>query len=87
MDTRVTVLGHLQRGGAPSAADRILAIRFGVYAVELAAKKQFGRLVVLKGQELSDIPYSDLPVFQRRKILENDEVLKAAEGINICLGR
>ncbi len=87
MDIRVTVLGHIQRGGPPNPVDRLLATRFGVYAVELALKKQFGRLVVLKGQKLSDIAYKDLPVYQRRKIAENDEMLTAAEGIDICLGR
>lgn len=87
MDIRVTVLGHLQRGGAPSAADRIIASRFGVYAVNLAAKRQFGRLVVLKGQQLSDISYSEMPQYQRRKILLDDEILKTAEAIQICLGR
>lgn len=87
MDIRVTVLGHLQRGGPPNAVDRILATRFGVYATELAAKKQYGRLVVLRGQELTDIPYKDVPMYQRRTILPSDEILKTAEGIDICLGR
>ncbi len=87
MDIRVTVLGHLQRGGAPNSADRILATRFGVYATELAAKKQYGRLVVLRGQELADIQYKDIQRYQRRTILPSDEILKTAEGIDICLGR
>jgi len=87
MDIRVTVLGHLQRGGSPNAEDRIIATRFGVYAVDLAAKNQFGRLVVLKGQELTDIPYNEVPIYQRRKLLPTDEILKAAENIKICLGR
>ncbi len=87
MDIRVTVLGHLQRGGSPSPSDRIIATRFGVYAVDLAAQKKFGRLVVLKGKDLSDIAYDDLRVFERRKIQASDEILKAAESISICLGR
>lgn len=87
MDTRVTVLGHLQRGGSPNASDRILATRFGVHAIELIAKKKFGRLVVLKGQTLSDLPFEEIPSFERRKLSSNDEVLRAAESINICLGR
>lgn len=87
MDIRVTVLGHLQRGGPPNAEDRIIATRFGVYAVDLAAKNQFGRLVVFRGQGLTDIPYNEVPVYQRRKLLPNDEILKAAESIKTCLGR
>lgn len=87
MDIRVTVLGHLQRGGPPNADDRILATRFGVYAVDLAAKNKFGRLVVFRGQALSDIPYDEILAFKRRKLSADDEILKAAESIKICLGR
>jgi 6-phosphofructokinase 1 len=87
MDIRVTVLGHLQRGGKPNAIDRILATRFGSYAVDLLSKNKFGRLVVLKGQEISDIGLDGLPLYQRRKILPNDEILRTAENISICLGR
>jgi len=46
-DVRVTVLGHVQRGGSPSPFDRILATRFGVHAVDLVAKRQYGRMVCL----------------------------------------
>lgn len=87
MDIRVTVLGHLQRGGKPNAADKILATRFGTYAIDLISKNKFGRLVVLKGQEISDIALDTMPMYQRRKISLEDEILKTAENINICLGR
>lgn len=87
MDVRVTVLGHLQRGGSPCPEDRILATRFAVYAVDLALKKRFNRLVVLKGQQVSDTPYSEVSRFQRRKLLPSDEILRAAEAISVCLGR
>lgn len=87
MDIRVTVLGHLQRGGPPNAADRIIATRFASYAVDLAAKNKFGRLVVLKGQEISDMSYNDMPMYQRQKIELTDQILQTAENINICLGR
>jgi phosphofructokinase-like protein len=58
-DTRVTQLGHLQRGGSPNAADRILATRFGVAAVGLAAAGGWGRMVALRGNEVVDIPLSE----------------------------
>jgi ATP-dependent phosphofructokinase / diphosphate-dependent phosphofructokinase len=58
-DTRVTQLGHLQRGGSPNAADRILATRFGVAAVALAAAGGWGRMVALRGSEVVDIPLSE----------------------------
>jgi ATP-dependent phosphofructokinase / diphosphate-dependent phosphofructokinase len=54
-DTRVTQLGHLQRGGSPNAADRILATRFGVAAVGLAAAGGWGRMVGLRGSDIVDI--------------------------------
>lgn len=57
-EVRVTVLGHIQRGGSPSAFDRILATRLGVKAVELVKAKQFGRMVILKGNQIESIPIS-----------------------------
>ncbi|PIQ82100.1 MAG: 6-phosphofructokinase [Candidatus Omnitrophica bacterium CG11_big_fil_rev_8_21_14_0_20_64_10] len=51
-ETRVTVLGHIQRGGSPSAFDRVLGTRFGVRAVELALEGEFGMMVSLKGNEI-----------------------------------
>jgi 6-phosphofructokinase 1 len=58
-ETRVSVLGHLQRGGSPTAFDRILGTRFGVKAVELVKKKKFGRMVTLAGNKISDVPISE----------------------------
>ena len=55
-EVRVTVLGHIQRGGSPTAFDRILATRLGVKAVELVKKQQFGRMVVLRGSQIQSIP-------------------------------
>lgn len=87
METRVTVLGHLQRGGAPNAADKLLATRFGIHAVELAAKKAFNRLVVLKNGAINDISYKEVPAHARRKLSLDDDVLRAAESIGISIGR
>lgn len=55
-ETRVTVLGHLQRGGSPTAFDRILGTRFGVKAVELVNQKKFGQMVSLQGNKIVDVP-------------------------------
>jgi len=55
-ETRVTVLGHLQRGGAPSASDRVLGTRFGVAAFKLVEKNRYGRMVSLSGNEVIDVP-------------------------------
>ncbi len=58
-ETRVSVLGHIQRGGSPTAFDRILGTRFGVKAVELVKNKKFGRMVALNGNKIIDVPIED----------------------------
>ena len=55
-ETRVTVLGHIQRGGSPTAFDRILGTRFGVRAVELAINGEFGNMVSLQGNKIVTVP-------------------------------
>lgn len=54
-ETRVTVLGHIQRGGSPTAFDRVLSTRFGVAAIELVNKKDFGKMVCLQGNEIKSV--------------------------------
>ena len=54
-ETRVTTLGYVQRGGAPSAFDRVLATRFGIAAVDLVQKGSFGRMVSLQGNHVTDV--------------------------------
>ena len=56
MRRRSVNLGHTQRGGTPSAYDRMLATRYGVAAIDLVHAGKFGRLVVLKGTQITDIP-------------------------------
>ena len=58
-ETRSVNLGHTQRGGTPTAYDRMLATRYGVAAIDLVHGEKFGRLVVLKGTEIMDIPIED----------------------------
>jgi phosphofructokinase-like protein len=58
-ETRSVNLGHTQRGGTPSAYDRMLATRYGVAAIDLVHAGKFGRLVVLKGTEITDIPLEE----------------------------
>jgi 6-phosphofructokinase 1 len=55
-ETRVSVLGHIQRGGSPTAFDRILGTRFGVKAVELVENKDFGKMVSLSGTKIIAVP-------------------------------
>ncbi|MFA5410313.1 MAG: 6-phosphofructokinase [Candidatus Omnitrophota bacterium] len=58
-ETRVSVLGHIQRGGTPTAFDRVLGTRFGVKAVELIKNKKFGRMVALSGNKIIDVPIEE----------------------------
>lgn len=58
-ETRVTVLGHVQRGGSPTAFDRLLGLRFGVKAVELILAATFGKMVSLKGNDIKSVDLSE----------------------------
>lgn len=58
-ETRVTVLGHIQRGGSPTAFDRVLGTRFGISAVELVLQKKFGHMVSLQGRNIVPVLLSD----------------------------
>jgi 6-phosphofructokinase 1 len=58
-ECRVTVLGHLQRGGTPTVFDRVLATRYGVAAVELIKRGQFGHMVALRGTAITSVPLED----------------------------
>ena len=58
-ETRVTVLGHLQRGGTPTAFDRVLGTRFGIAAIDLVHAGDFGKMVSLQGNEIVAIPLAD----------------------------
>ena len=70
IETRVVTLGHLQRGGAPSAYDRVLGTRLGVHAARLALNSRFGRMVALRGMGIVDEPLSEAVGTQRTLDLE-----------------
>ena len=58
-ETRVTVLGHVQRGGSPTPRDRVLATRFGLKAFELVEAGTFGQMAALQGDEIVSVPLAD----------------------------
>jgi ATP-dependent phosphofructokinase / diphosphate-dependent phosphofructokinase len=58
-ETRVTVLGHVQRGGSPTPRDRVLATRFGLKAADLVEERRFGRMAALHGDTIVDVPLED----------------------------
>jgi 6-phosphofructokinase 1 len=76
IDTRVTILGHVQRGGTPTAYDRVLATRFGVKAVDMVVNGEFGKMAALKGSEI--VPVSLEEVAKGRKIV-NMELYEIAK--------
>jgi ATP-dependent phosphofructokinase / diphosphate-dependent phosphofructokinase len=58
-ETRVAVLGHIQRGGTPTAFDRVLGTRFGIAALKLVEEKKFGHMVSLQGDQITSVPLKD----------------------------
>jgi len=86
MDIRVTVLGHLQRGGSPSTFDRCLGSRFGVKAVELIEMGAFGQMACLKGRHITSVPIEDA-VRSLNLIDPAGEMVRHAEALGIMLGR
>jgi len=79
------VLGHIQRGGTPSPFDRILSTRFGVAAVELIAKGDFGRMVCLRGGAIQSVPIADA-VGAMKCVDPQGEMVRTARAIGVCFG-
>ena len=67
-ETRVTILGHVQRGGTPVAFDRVLATRFGVAAMDAVAGSRFGAMVSLHGTQIVEVPLQE--ALQEPKLLD-----------------
>lgn len=85
VETRVTILGHLLRGGIPTPADRLLATRFGVAAAEQLAKRNFGQMVALRGNEIVTVPIKDI-AGKTRNVPLDSPYLSIARSTGICLG-
>jgi ATP-dependent phosphofructokinase / diphosphate-dependent phosphofructokinase len=84
-ETRVTVLGHVQRGGQPSAQDRLLAAAFGVHAVELIKAGKYDRMVAWTNRKVIDVPIGE--AIRHYQAVETDGALVlTARGLGICLG-
>ncbi len=85
IETRLTVLGHLQRGGSPTAFDRWLATRYGAASVRLAASKKFGRMVSLQNGVIKDVTIAEAISKPKRVWIDGDGVT-TARNIGICFG-
>ena len=84
-ETRVTVLGHVQRGAEPTHRDRLIASAFGVYAVDLIAKERFNRIVVWQNRGVTDIDLDSI-AGQSKTVSEDDPLIKVAQGLGIYVG-
>ena len=86
IESRATVLGHIQRGGTPTAHDRVLSARYGYAAVELAMRGGFGRMVTLQGDEISDVSLEDVIAKHTENVEPDGELVKVAKAMGVCFG-
>ncbi len=100
LTARCTVLGYMQRGGSPTSFDRVLSTKYGAKAMELALEGKFNVLTVIKNGKLDYVPLEDVvgnnkkvgavsgntPESNLRKVTMNDDLVKTARSIGICLG-
>ncbi|MCE9542737.1 MAG: 6-phosphofructokinase [Verrucomicrobia bacterium] len=84
-ETRVCVLGHLQRGGDPTTLDRILGTRFGVKAVQLAKEERFGTMVSYQNYEVLDVPIADA-VHRLKRVPPSSQLVETARAVGISFG-
>jgi ATP-dependent phosphofructokinase / diphosphate-dependent phosphofructokinase len=84
-DVRVTILGHIQRGGTPSPFDRLLCTRFGVAATELLAQEQFGRMVCLQGGRVASVTIEEA-LRAPKRVDPDGEMVRAARATGTCFG-
>jgi phosphofructokinase-like protein len=85
-EVRTTLLGHVQRGGSPTAFDRVLATRFGHAAAQLALQQRFGRMVALQADRCVDVPLEAV-AGGTRKVPADHDLVSAARGLGVCLGQ
>ncbi len=85
MEVRVTVLGHIQRGGSPSPFDRILSTRFGAAAVEAIAAGKFGHMVALRAPDIVTVPIAEA-VANPRRVDPRGQMVQAARAVGIAFG-
>jgi 6-phosphofructokinase 1 len=85
VETRSVVLGHLQRGGTPTPADRVLALRYGAEAVRLASAGQWGRVVSWQAPRMTSVPLTEV-LGRPRSVPLDDDAIATARDFGICLG-
>ena len=84
-ESRLTILGHLQRGGTPTAADRVLATWLGTDCVRILKEEQYGVMLAVQGQEIRPVPLEE--VSGKKKFVPADHPLvKSARLVSTCFG-
>jgi 6-phosphofructokinase 1 len=84
-DMRVTVLGHVQRGGSPSSFDRVLATRYGIAAAELVAAEEFGKMVALRNGEIVSVDIADV-AGPPSLVDPQSQIVCQARDMGVCFG-
>ncbi len=84
-EVRISVLGHIQRGGSPSPYDRVLATRFGVAAVDLIAEGKYGKMVALRGDSIVAVDVADA-IGKLKTVRPDGELVRAARAVGIGFG-
>jgi 6-phosphofructokinase 1 len=85
LESRVTILGYLQRGGTPSAADRLLATRLGTACADLINQGQFGVMVAARGDQAEPVPLVDVAGY--KKLVPADHPwVNSAKRLGTCFG-
>jgi 6-phosphofructokinase 1 len=85
LDARATVLGHIQRGGSPTPADRVLATQFGYHALDILMKGAQGQLVVQQGGRLAEVPIESV-AGKQRKVATDDPLVRTARAVGTSFG-
>jgi 6-phosphofructokinase 1 len=85
LEARITILGHLQRGGSPSAGDRLLATRLGTACAHHIEKNEFGHLVAVRGNETTLVPLEEV-VGKIKMVPPQHDWIKSAREVDTCLG-
>ena len=84
-ETRVTVLGHIQRGGIPEPRDRVLGSAFGIHAVELIIADRFDRMMAWHDREVIDVPIAEA-IEHYQAVDPRGALMRTARGLGICFG-
>ncbi|HYM60122.1 MAG TPA: ATP-dependent 6-phosphofructokinase [Thermoanaerobaculia bacterium] len=85
LEIRVTVLGHVQRGGSPIPFDRVLASRFGKAAADLVGRGKFGRMVALRGEQITSVPLEDA-ITNLKLVDPHGQIVQTARSLGVSFG-